>query len=217
MNLSNISFPYPVLGSFDDILPAPDEPKVDIRQDKNYYHFIIKLAYDNVDIMELVDNDFADYYLSRSIIPTACKYFNLAGYTELYNEVINFFTHIMKPQYGLKYNSAEEFAFENTPKLINVMEFFGENKVINKTIVDGKVKSELIKPMIFMKKPKEDLINPMEIGLVSPEKLNKIEIGKINQEYIENKKDPDYDKWKEFRDYATATPNQQFINSKTNL
>ncbi len=61
MNLSNISFPYPVLGSFDDILPAPDEPKVDIRQDKNYYHFIIKLAYDNVDIMELVDNDFADY------------------------------------------------------------------------------------------------------------------------------------------------------------
>ena len=83
------------------------------------------------------DNDFADYYLSRSIIPTACKYFNLAGYTELYNEVINFFTHIMKPQYGLKYNSAEEFAFENTPKFINVMEFFGENKVINKTIVDG--------------------------------------------------------------------------------
>ena len=163
------------------------------------------------------DNDFADYYLSRSIIPTACKYFNLAGYTELYNEVINFFTHIMKPQYGLKYNSAEEFAFENTPKLINVMEFFGENKVINKTIVDGKVKPELIEPMIFMKKPKEDLINPMEIGLVSHEKLNKIEIGKIDQEYIENKKDPDYDKWKEFRDYATATPNQQFINSKTNL
>ena len=61
MNLSNISFPYPVLGSFDDILPAPDEPKVDIRQDKNYYHFIIKLAYDNVDIKELVDNAFADY------------------------------------------------------------------------------------------------------------------------------------------------------------
>lgn len=61
MNLSNVSFPYPVLGSFDDILPVPDEPKVEIRQDKNMYHFIIHLSYDNADIKKLVDEDYADY------------------------------------------------------------------------------------------------------------------------------------------------------------
>ena len=42
MNLNNITFPYPVLGSFDDILPAPLEPEVEIHQDKKDYHFVIK-------------------------------------------------------------------------------------------------------------------------------------------------------------------------------
>lgn len=61
MNLSDISFPYPVLGSFDDILPAPAEPKVNVLQDKNDYHFDIQLAYDNPEIERLVNEDYADY------------------------------------------------------------------------------------------------------------------------------------------------------------
>lgn len=61
MNLNNFTFPYPVLGSYDDILPAPLEPEVDVQQDKNDYHFIIKLGYDNKEIENLVKNDFADY------------------------------------------------------------------------------------------------------------------------------------------------------------
>lgn len=61
MNLNNITFPYPVLGSFDDILPTPAEPEVEITQDKTDYHFIIKLGYHNDAIKRLVENDYADY------------------------------------------------------------------------------------------------------------------------------------------------------------
>ncbi len=62
MNLSNISFPYPVLGSFDDILPAPSTPEVEILQDKQNYTFSIKLGYDNKEIKSLVEQqDYADY------------------------------------------------------------------------------------------------------------------------------------------------------------
>lgn len=61
MNLNNVSFPYPVLGSFDDILPAPEEPKVDIYADKTNYHFSIDLAYKNKEIENWVFFDCADY------------------------------------------------------------------------------------------------------------------------------------------------------------
>jgi len=61
MNLNNITFPYPVLGSFDDILPEPAVPVVGVTSDKENYHFDIKLDYDNADIKRLVENDFADY------------------------------------------------------------------------------------------------------------------------------------------------------------
>ena len=61
MNLNNITFPYPVLGSFDDILPAPSEPEVEIHQDKKDYHFVVKLGYENKEIEKLVEQDYADY------------------------------------------------------------------------------------------------------------------------------------------------------------
>ncbi|WP_036876840.1 hypothetical protein [Xylanibacter oryzae] len=61
MNLNNVSFPYPVLGSFDDIMPAPNEPEVKIFQDKKNYYFDIKLSYENKDIESLVNEDYADY------------------------------------------------------------------------------------------------------------------------------------------------------------
>ena len=60
MNLNNITFPYPVLGSFDDILPEPGEPKVEIFQDKNDYHFEVKLSFDNQEIAQLIEDDYAD-------------------------------------------------------------------------------------------------------------------------------------------------------------
>lgn len=61
MNLNNISFPYPVLGSYDDILPAPEAPKVEVYPNKDFYRFVIELYYDNPDIKRLVENDYADY------------------------------------------------------------------------------------------------------------------------------------------------------------
>ncbi len=61
MNLNNITFPYPVLGSFDDILPVPAEPVVEVTSNKKNYHFSIKLSYNNEDIERLVKRDFADY------------------------------------------------------------------------------------------------------------------------------------------------------------
>ena len=61
MNLNNVTFPYPVLGSFDDILPSPEEPIVNLTEDKNNYYFDILLSYENKDIERLVKADFADY------------------------------------------------------------------------------------------------------------------------------------------------------------
>ena len=61
MNLNNINFPYPVLGSYDDILPEPAEPVVEITKDSKEYHFDITLNYDNNDIRGLVEKDYADY------------------------------------------------------------------------------------------------------------------------------------------------------------
>lgn len=61
MNLNNITFPYPVLGSYDDILPTPSEPEVTVTKDKREYHFVVKLGYSNKDIERLVEEDYADY------------------------------------------------------------------------------------------------------------------------------------------------------------
>lgn len=61
MNLNNVTYPYPVLGSYDDIMPAPLEPKVDVSKDKNNYYFEVNLAYSNAEIEQLVVSDYADY------------------------------------------------------------------------------------------------------------------------------------------------------------
>ena len=61
MNLNNVSFPYPVLGSFDDITPSPEEPIVNLTEDRKNYYFDILLSYENKDIEQLVRADFADY------------------------------------------------------------------------------------------------------------------------------------------------------------
>lgn len=69
MNLSNISFPYPVLGINDDILPSPDTPVVSLSADDYYYHFNIVLKYDNSEINRLVRLGFADH-VCEVVCPT---------------------------------------------------------------------------------------------------------------------------------------------------
>lgn len=61
MNLNNITFPYPVLGSYDDIMPAPQNPDVRVFKDRDNYSFDIGLSYNNPDIEWLVSDDYADY------------------------------------------------------------------------------------------------------------------------------------------------------------
>ena len=61
MNLNNISFPYPVLGSYDDILPLPSTPKVKIDQDKINHIFEVDLCSNNKDIEGWIAADYADY------------------------------------------------------------------------------------------------------------------------------------------------------------
>lgn len=61
MNLSNISFPYPVLGINDDILPCPDTPDASFTADAFFYHFRIALKYDNPEIRRLIGLGFADH------------------------------------------------------------------------------------------------------------------------------------------------------------
>ena len=61
MNLNNISFPYPVLGSYDDIMPRPESPKASIVVENGMYVFTIALKYDNKDIRNLINDDFAGH------------------------------------------------------------------------------------------------------------------------------------------------------------
>lgn len=61
MNLNNISFPYPVLGSYDDIYPAPNPAQIVVEEDNDNYYFDINLSYDNKEIEDYVHKDYADY------------------------------------------------------------------------------------------------------------------------------------------------------------
>lgn len=73
MNLTNKTFPYPVLGSHDDILPEPSMPDVDVSKDVSAYYFKIQLDYDNEEIKQLVESDFADYVCEVSCDSTKYK------------------------------------------------------------------------------------------------------------------------------------------------
>lgn len=72
MNLDNISFPYPVLGCNDDICPIPELPEASIEVDQNYYHFKVKLKYDNQDIRRLISCGFADHVCE--VVCSSTKY-----------------------------------------------------------------------------------------------------------------------------------------------
>lgn len=61
MNLNSITFPYPILGSYDDFISAPCRMEPDLKTDKECYYFDIKLYYDNDEILQLVECDFAEY------------------------------------------------------------------------------------------------------------------------------------------------------------
>jgi hypothetical protein len=62
MKLNNLSFPYPVLGISDDILPLPDKPKIDyIEKDPVNHIFDIALKSNNSTIDTLVKQGFAVY------------------------------------------------------------------------------------------------------------------------------------------------------------
>lgn len=61
MNLNNITFPYPILGSYDDFVSAPCKMDPDLKTDNSNYYFDIKLSYENEEISKLVEDDFADY------------------------------------------------------------------------------------------------------------------------------------------------------------
>lgn len=61
MNLDNVTFPYPVLGINDDILPKPETPDVSLTADEYYYYFKVELKYDNPDISSLVKKGYAEH------------------------------------------------------------------------------------------------------------------------------------------------------------
>ena len=60
MKIKNISFPYPVLGIGDDIVPLPSM-QVKQSADRFNYTFDIDYTMENEDIKKLVENDFAEY------------------------------------------------------------------------------------------------------------------------------------------------------------
>ncbi|MCM1452752.1 MAG: hypothetical protein NC102_10880 [Clostridium sp.] len=61
MKISNLSFPYPVLGMGDDIMPRPNVTNVDIKKTKSQFIFDIGLEMRNNDISTLIKSGYAQY------------------------------------------------------------------------------------------------------------------------------------------------------------
>lgn len=61
MKRNNISYPYPVLGIGDDILPRPSITVEPIKADSKNYYVTVKVQMENNDISTLIKNGFAEY------------------------------------------------------------------------------------------------------------------------------------------------------------
>lgn len=61
MKINNLSFPYPVLGLGDDVMPKPSVAKVDIEKTKRLFSLDIELDMQNKDIINLIKTGFAKY------------------------------------------------------------------------------------------------------------------------------------------------------------
>lgn len=75
MRTNNISFPYPVLGVGDDILPMLPEDciTVETSSDIQNYYFDVKLKFDNKDIESLVMSGVAEYTCEIDCIKTLLR------------------------------------------------------------------------------------------------------------------------------------------------
>lgn len=61
MTKTNKSYPYPVLGIGDDVLPKPSLNILPITADKDFYFIHVVVEMDNEDIDNLVQNGYAEY------------------------------------------------------------------------------------------------------------------------------------------------------------
>jgi len=61
MKKNNKSYPYPVLGIGDDILPRPTFTVEPVTADSDYYYVTVKIEMDNKDIVELINSGYAEY------------------------------------------------------------------------------------------------------------------------------------------------------------
>ena len=75
MKTNNISFPYPVLGVGDDILPVLQEDciQVNTSNDAHNYYFDIALKYENKDIRNLVESGYAEYTCEVECVKTLLR------------------------------------------------------------------------------------------------------------------------------------------------
>lgn len=75
MKTNNISFPYPVLGVSDDILPILAEDCITVKtsRDALNYYFDVELKYDNPDIKKLIEENYAEYTCEIDCIKTLLR------------------------------------------------------------------------------------------------------------------------------------------------
>ena len=75
MKTNNISFPYPVLGVGDDILPLLQDDciHIDTSNDNRNYYFDVVLKYDNKDIHDLISTGYAEYTCEVECVKTLLR------------------------------------------------------------------------------------------------------------------------------------------------
>lgn len=75
MSSNNYSYPHPILGNYDDILPMLNKDSVDgkIESDSNYHYYIFTMTIEDQTILKLIDDGKAQYAIHYKCRDTLCE------------------------------------------------------------------------------------------------------------------------------------------------
>lgn len=103
MRTENVSLPYPVLGISDDIRPSLEEtgcanPEITIEEEGIYFRISVILKLENTDIVNYIQNEFAEYTVEvschstmyRKCIPSSTPVFSFKIKKEMLNGRLDF-------------------------------------------------------------------------------------------------------------------------------
>lgn len=118
MRIENVSLPYPVLGISDDISPSLEKtgcsnPDITINEDGKYFQVSIALRLENEDILNYIQDDYAEYSVEvschstmyRRCVTSANSEFNFKIEKNLLNGKLEFECFVIAKRDIMNYNN----------------------------------------------------------------------------------------------------------------